>query len=156
MTLRERAEKLFQKLAFGEMVKDGMDAIDLIELELIDVNSEALVRGMTDGERSPDAKSVVMASLGGWQEPALSREVDAVLNGDRFNKCPLETTGFTLNHFRELGTVVIGADNKCICTIKDRCLDVDKRDGMRCTRQHLEQLNCEAGRRRAWQSGDDE
>lgn len=90
----------------------------------------------------------------GWQEPALSREVEAILSGDRFNECPLEDAGFRLEKFSELGTVVIGVDGKCICTVEDRCLNVDKRDGLRCTLAQLRQLNSEAESHRAWQSGE--
>ncbi len=104
---------------------------------------------MTEAERPSGAREEVLRRLGGWQEPALSREVEAVLNGDRYNECPLEVAGFTLARYDELGTAVIGPDGKCICTFRKGCLDVDKRDGMRCTRQQLEQLNYDAVIRRA-------
>ncbi|MGH7175124.1 MAG: hypothetical protein ACREGR_02060 [Minisyncoccia bacterium] len=110
---------------------------------------------MTESERPPGAREEILHRLSGWYDPALSREVEVVLNGDRYNECPLKAAGFTLERFSELGAIIIGPDGKCICTYKNGCMNVDKRDGMRCTRQQLEQLNCEAGRRRAWQSGGD-
>ncbi len=72
---------------------------------------------------------------------------------DMYEKCPLTVAGFSLWPFRELGTVVIGSDGRCICTKEGKCINVDKRDGMRCSLAELKQLNNEASRRRAWQSG---
>jgi hypothetical protein len=74
---------------------------------------------------------------------------------DKYPACPLKAAGFTLLHLSEIGTVAVGADGKCCCTTGQRCLDVDKRDGMRCTAAELKALSSAAVRRRAWQSGED-
>lgn len=74
---------------------------------------------------------------------------------DKYEKCPLKEAGMSLETFRELPAMIIGADGKCICTVGDRCIDVDKRDDMRCTLQQLRALNSQASSRRARQSGDD-
>ncbi len=73
---------------------------------------------------------------------------------DRYLECPLATAGFRLQTFSELPPLIIGADGKCICTHASHCMDVDKRDGNRCTLAQLRDLDSQAVRRRAWQSGD--
>ncbi len=73
---------------------------------------------------------------------------------DKYETCPLAAAGFKLASFTELPTMVIGPDGKCICTVSDRCLDVDKRDGQRCTMEQLRSLDQQAISRRASQSGD--
>lgn len=74
---------------------------------------------------------------------------------DKYTECPLKAAGFKVEYFSELGTLVIGADGKCICTIDKRCMNVDKRDEQRCTVEQLRQLNREASYRRGYQSGGD-
>jgi hypothetical protein len=74
---------------------------------------------------------------------------------DGYERCPLTAAGFTLYHFSELGTVVIGPDNRCVCTKESRCRNVDRRDGQRCTVNDLKQLDREASARRGRQSGED-
>lgn len=74
---------------------------------------------------------------------------------DKYDDCPLKDAGLFMVHLSELPAIIIGSDNKCICTKDQRCLDVDKRDGMRCTLDQLKQLSAEAVSRRARQSGDD-
>ena len=74
---------------------------------------------------------------------------------DKYIECPLKVAGFKLEHFTELPSMVIGVDGKCICTVGKRCMDVDKHDEQRCTLEQLRQLDQQAMRRRAWQSGED-
>lgn len=73
---------------------------------------------------------------------------------DKYKTCPLKEAGFRLETFSELPPMIIGPDGKCICTESDRCMDVDKRDGMRCTLKELQTLDHVARCRRAWQSGE--
>jgi hypothetical protein len=73
---------------------------------------------------------------------------------DRYEQCPLKAAGLRLVTFSELPTVVIGPDDKCICTEADRCLDVDRKTRDRCTLKELKTLNSQAIFRRAWQSGE--
>lgn len=73
----------------------------------------------------------------------------------KYPACPLKAAGFTLVELSDLPPVMIGPDGRCICTTEKRCLNVDKRDGLRCTLAQLQQLNREAINRRAWQSGGD-
>ncbi len=93
--------------------------------------------------------------LSGWHESARTREVEAVMAGDRYDDDPLKAAGFRLRRFDSLGTVVLGPDGKCICTKLRRCLNVDRRDGNRCSESDLEKLNDEAYHRRAYQCGGD-
>jgi len=72
----------------------------------------------------------------------------------RYECCPLTAAGFSLVRFSVLGTRVFGADGRCICTAKDRCADVDKKDEKRCTIEQMHKLNSEAEFRRRIQSGD--
>ncbi len=74
---------------------------------------------------------------------------------DRYKKCPLTEAGFKLIKLDELPPMIIGADGKCICTADQRCMDVDKRDGQRCTLWELERLSNQASARRSYQSGED-
>ncbi len=73
---------------------------------------------------------------------------------DKYETCPLKAAGLSLHTLYELGTVVIGPDGKCICTVGQRCMDVDKKGETRCTLEELKTLNSQAERRRSWQSGD--
>jgi hypothetical protein len=73
---------------------------------------------------------------------------------DKYEECPLKTAGFKLETFLILPPMIIGSDGKCICTVKDQCLNVDKTNQQRCTLQELQKLDAEACNRRAWQSGD--
>lgn len=93
--------------------------------------------------------------LGGWGPEAAEHEYARVMAGNRYEECPLKAAGFRLVSLSDLPTVVIGADGKCICTKDQRCLNVDRHDGERCTLEDLQRLNSEAIRRRAWQSGGD-
>lgn len=93
--------------------------------------------------------------LSGWSPEAAGLEYERVMVGDRFDACPLGEMGFRLIHFSELPTVVVGPDDKCICTKDRRCLNVDRRDGNRCTLRELQQLNTDAMNRRARQAGED-
>ena len=72
---------------------------------------------------------------------------------DKYVECPLKKAGLRLLRFVELGTMVIGADDKCICTTESHCRDVDKKDGMRCTVKQLTDLSYAASCRRARQGG---
>lgn len=74
---------------------------------------------------------------------------------DKYKECPLKAAGFRLVDFVELPTMIIGPDGMCICTENDRCRDVDKRDGKRCTLEQLKSLDSVASARRGWQSGSD-
>lgn len=85
---------------------------------------------------------------------AAERESEAIIAGDRFDECPLMAAGFRLEGFVELPTIVIGPDDKCICTKTGRCLNVDRRDGCRCTLTELRLLDSQAISRRARQSGE--
>jgi hypothetical protein len=78
---------------------------------------------------------------------------DRVIKTDKYTHCPLKAAGFTLHRFSELGTIVLDKEQKCICTVNKRCMNVDKYDGQRCSLKQLQQLNDEAIRRRAWQTG---
>ncbi len=91
----------------------------------------------------------------GWSRDAAEREAVIISKGDRYDDCPLEAAGFRLESFAELPTVVIGPDGKCICTKHNRCRDVDRRDGNRCTLEDLKRLDAQARDRRSWQSGDE-
>lgn len=73
---------------------------------------------------------------------------------DKYEVCPFKAAGFRLLCLDELPAIVIGTDGKCVCTEASRCLDVDKRDGLRCTEEQLRQLNRVAMGRRAYQGGD--
>ncbi len=86
-----------------------------------------------------------------WAEAEYAR----VMAGDHYDECPFKATGFSLQTFDELPPVIIGPDGKCVCTKDDRCLNVDRRDGNRCTLAELRLLNDQARARRAWQSGGD-
>lgn len=103
--------------------------------------------------RPQGTEEKIKATLPGWYDPALSRMVSAVMNGDFYDECPLKRAGFTRVHLSELGTIILGPDGKCICTTAARCTNCDKVDGVRCTEKQLEQLNYEAAQRRARQSG---
>ena len=72
---------------------------------------------------------------------------------DKYELCPLTAAGLALVTFAELPALVIGPDGKCICAKNQPCMDVDKRDGQRCTLEQLRQLDAAARRRRACQSG---
>ena len=74
---------------------------------------------------------------------------------ERYPTCPLAQAGFRLECFSELGAVVIGPDDCCICTVDSRCRNVDKRSQERCTLEELETLDRQASYRRGWQSGGD-
>jgi hypothetical protein len=91
----------------------------------------------------------------GWTEPALSRELQSRLQGDRYEVCPLQVLGFRIRSYQELGEVIFGSDGKCICTKTIGCRNVDRRDGNRCTENELDRLNYEAICRRIYQSGED-
>ena len=93
--------------------------------------------------------------LSGWSPEAANREYDRIAAGDHYEECPFKATGFRLIHLRELGSFLIEPDGKCICTKDQRCRNVDRRDGNRCTLEELRKLDEEAQRRRAWQSGSD-
>ncbi len=74
---------------------------------------------------------------------------------EKYKECPFKATGFKLIELPELPPIIIGADDMCICVEGDTCMDVDKRDGLRCSLNHLKKLSREAVSRRAWQSGAD-
>ncbi len=75
------------------------------------------------------------------------------MGNDRYDECPLAAAGFRLANFAELPSLIIGPDGKCICTKTVPCLDVDKRDGLRCTLEQLRRLDEVASARRGWQNG---
>jgi hypothetical protein len=74
---------------------------------------------------------------------------------EKYKECPFKATGFKLIDLPELPPMIIGADDMCICVEGSHCMDVDKRDGLRCSLKQLKQLSDDAVRRRAWQSGED-
>ncbi len=95
----------------------------------------------------------VKKHLGGCSEGFADAEWARVQAGDRLDECPLAAAGLQLVKLSELPAFIIGHDGKCICTKDDRCMNVDRRDGCRCTLEELKRLSSEASRRRAWQSG---
>ncbi len=106
-------------------------------------------------ERPEGTKEKILEMLGNWGEPARSRELQVIMDGDRYDECPFKATGFRLVKLSGLGSIILGPDEKCVCTTGSKCLDIDKRDGMRCSLKQLEKLSDEAVMRRAWQSGGD-
>lgn len=73
---------------------------------------------------------------------------------DKYKACPLISAGFTLVSFVELGRRVFGADGKCICTERTKCLNVDKANDNRCTISEIKRLDLEAMSRRSRQTGE--
>lgn len=67
---------------------------------------------------------------------------------ERYQVTPIP--GYSVATFRELQPMLIGPDKACCCTTQDKCVDVDKRDGKRCTLHHLQVLDRVAMNRRGW------
>lgn len=62
---------------------------------------------------------------------------------------------YRLEYFPELGSKIIGPDERCTCTCADYCPLGKSGASTRCTVEELKQYDREAQRRRAWQSGHD-
>lgn len=73
---------------------------------------------------------------------------------EKYTDCPFKGTGFTLEYFKILPSMIIGSDGRCICTVDKKCVNVDKSDNNRCTLAELRLLDQQAMTRYAWQSGE--